>query len=454
MKNKSQSSKSEYPSGSTAWALVILLTISYIFSFYDRYILGLLIEPIKADLKLSDEQIGLVLGPAFAIFYATMGLPVGWLVDRGRRSWIISAGISFWTLATVACGLAKNFGQLFIARMAVGVGEATLNPSAMSMISDSFPPERRGKPISVYVAALSLGAGLASLIGGLILKWANSQDTIQFLGFTDISPWQLAFFASAPPGILLAIIFFFWKEPKRIAETGMEQETGGSFAEAFLYLKQNFGTYIGFISLSCVMSIIAYSQGFLAPVFERSWGWSTEKYAFTNAVILLISGPAAVILSGIITDKLTQSGHQDSTIKILMISFLGVAITAVLMMFMPNGELAFSMIFLNTASMAVMSAMGPASVLVLAPSHIKGQLIAFYYIVTSLTGLFLGPMSAGILSTRVFGEENIRYALAAIPLIYGIIPLIFMPISYRKYCCLLSKQSEATSTTSAVANTN
>jgi MFS family permease len=129
------------PAGSLAygWLTVGLLTIAYVFSFVDRYVLGLLIEPIKADLGLTDTQIGLLLGPAFAIFYATMGLPLGWLADKKNRVRIVAIGIAVWSIATAASGLARNFTHLFIARMSIGVGEATLSPCAMSIISDSFP---------------------------------------------------------------------------------------------------------------------------------------------------------------------------------------------------------------------------------------------------------------------------------------------------------------------------
>ena len=120
--------RTDYPSPAYAWYMVILLTIAYVFSFVDRYVLGLLIEPIKADLELTDTQIGLLLGPAFAIFYATMGLPLGWLADRKRRTWIVGFGVALWSAATAASGLAKNFTHMFLARMSIGVGEATLSP--------------------------------------------------------------------------------------------------------------------------------------------------------------------------------------------------------------------------------------------------------------------------------------------------------------------------------------
>ena len=163
---------SGYPTSARAWTMVSLLTPAYVVSFVDRYILGLLIDPIKADLGLSDLQMGLLLGPAFGIFYATMGLPLGFLADRSRRTWIVAAGITIWSAATAFSGLAKNFAQMFVARLSVGVGEATLSPCAMSLISDSFPEDRRGKPIAMYSSAISVVSALAALLGAAVLTWA------------------------------------------------------------------------------------------------------------------------------------------------------------------------------------------------------------------------------------------------------------------------------------------
>ena len=178
-----------------------LLTIAYVFSFIDRYVLGLLIEPIKADLGLTDTQIGLLLGPAFAIFYATMGLPLGWLADRKSRVKIVAVGIAVWSIATAASGLARNFSQMFIARMSIGVGEATLSPCAMSIISDSFPPEKRSRPIAVYTMALSVGAGFASLLGGggPDLGEIGGSVTLPVIG--ELAPWQATFFIVGLPGL-------------------------------------------------------------------------------------------------------------------------------------------------------------------------------------------------------------------------------------------------------------
>lgn len=155
-----------YPSRIRAWYLVILLTIAYVFSFVDKYLPALLLEPIKADLGVSDTQMGLLLGPAFAVLYATLGLPLGWLADRVRRNSLVAAGVALWSLATASSGLAANFTHLLLARVGVGVGDAALAPGALSLISDSFPPDRRGRPVALYITAQSFGAGLAMLGGG------------------------------------------------------------------------------------------------------------------------------------------------------------------------------------------------------------------------------------------------------------------------------------------------
>ena len=246
------------------WLTVGLLTIAYIFSFIDRYVLGLLIEPIKADLGLTDTQIGLLLGPAFAIFYATMGLPLGWLADRKNRVKIVAVGIAVWSIATAASGLARNFTHLFIARMSIGVGEATLSPCAMSIISDSFPPEKRSRPIAVYTMALSVGAGFASLLGAGVLTWAKSGGSITLPWVGELVPWQATFFIVGLPGLVLSVLFFLLREPAR---SGGPSVVGGSLPDMLRHVLARWRMYGGFVSVFCFMTIVAYSQGWGAALF-------------------------------------------------------------------------------------------------------------------------------------------------------------------------------------------
>lgn len=423
-----------YPPAGVAWFLVAMLTLAYVFSFVDRYILGLLIEPIKADLGLTDEQIGLILGPAFGLIYAFSGLFIGWFVDNWRRTWIVGIGMTIWSLATSVSGLASSFWQLFFARMTIGAGESVLSPSAFSMIADSFPEEQRGKPIAFYTAALTLGAGIASLIGGGVLLWAKTTNGLTLPYFGLLAPWQLVFMTVGLPGLLLAAFFFFVREPARRPNIGGDASLqGASIFEAWGYIAKNGATYFTFVSLVMVMTIIAYSQGYLPSTFERTWGWEREQYAFVNGVALLVIGPANVMLMGYISDRWMQSGVRDAPFRLLVIGFLIMIPSGAFAMLMPTGVLAFAVLCINTVGIGMVSAVGVTALLLITPAQIRGQMLALYYMTISLSGLFLGPTTVGSLSTRVFGEENLNLAVSAVPVIYGAIPLLLIPITRRLY---------------------
>lgn len=419
-------SSNQYPSHRYAWFMVGMLTVAYIFSFIDRYILGLLVEPIKADLGLTDTQIGLLMGPAFGVVYATMGLPIGWLADRKRRTWIVAAGIALWSFATAATGLAKSFFHIFIARMGVGVGEAALNPCAMSMISDSFPPERRGKPIAFYTSALSLGAGIASLIAAGVLGWAKSVPQIELPLFGVVAPWQFIFIIMGLPGLLLAFLFFFLKEPPRNkAEAKKNEGKKSGLGDMFKYVFSNPVPFFSVIVLQSSMMIIAYSQGWLPAAFERTWGWSAEKYSFINAIVLLAVGPLTVNYSGWLSDKFYNKGVKNASF-LLMIT--GILITVPTMFFatvMPNGIAAFVFLALNTVGIAMASAVGPVALINITPSQFRAQVIALYYMIASLAGLIFGPLTVSLLSDYVFGNEHLNYAVSTTALIFGVPALLF-----------------------------
>ena len=403
------------------WLTVGLLTVAYIFSFIDRYVLGLLIEPIKADLGLTDTQIGLLLGPAFAIFYATMGLPLGWLADRKNRVKIVAVGIAVWSIATAASGLARNFTHLFIARMSIGVGEATLSPCAMSIISDSFPPEKRSRPIAVYTMALSVGAGFASLLGAGVLTWAKSGGSITLPGVGELVPWQATFFIVGLPGLILSVLFFLLREPAR---SGGPSATGGSLPDMLKHVLVRWRLYGGFVSVFCFMTIVAYSQSWGAALFERTWGWETSYYASINGLLLIICGPTAVLSAGWLCDHWIAQGRRDAALKIALFGVFATVLTGALFPLMPSAPLAMGVFALNNMGIGLTSAMGVTALLRIAPAPIKAQTVALYYMCISMAGLFLGPTAVALLNDYVFGVEGIRYSMAVIPVIFGV-PVLF-----------------------------
>jgi len=432
-----------YPSAAAGWFLVVMLTIAYIFSFVDRYILGLLIEPIKAEFDLSDRSIGWLLS-AFTLVYGFVGIFMGWLIDRGKRVWIVSIGVALWSAATVATGTAKSFMQLFAARMGVGVGEATLSPATFSIIGDSFPTERRGKPIAFYSSALPIGAGLASLLSGAVIAWTMSSGNQSLPFFGELSPWRYTLIIVGLPGLILSLFFLFMKEPvRRPVAASTDVISGSGFADALKYIWRNKRLYIGFVLIICAMTAIVYSQGFLAPTFERTWGWSPQKYATINGIALLIIGPVNMIIMGTISDWWTKKGVADASLRILYIGFFIMVPTASIPLFMPTAELAFAVLCINIVGIGIVSAIGVTSLLVITPAQIRGQIVALYYLAISWFGS-LGPIAVGELSSNVFGEENLRYAVASVPLIFAIIPLFMMPMTRRLYQQQMVRLGDAT----------
>jgi len=421
------------PKPAYAWYSTVLLTTVYVFSYIDRTILNLLVEPIKQDLQLSDTEISLLMGPAFALFYTTLAIPLGWLGDRWKRNWIVAIGVTLWSVATVGCGLARNFVQLFTARIMVGVGEASLSPCALPMIADSFPPEKRGKPIATYSAALSLGGGLAALAGASIIVWSKTAGTIDLPLLGQLRPWQFAFVAVGFPGIILGVLMFLMREPARQEQAGIAESGKAGLGDAARYLRSDWRMYAGFVAIVCVMTTVAYSQGWLPAMFQRTWGWPPEKFALYYGIFTLIIGPATVFSTGWYIDRLYLRGKKDAPVLVMIGGLLIIVPTHAIAPLMPDGNLAFIMVAINLIGMASVTTAGSAGLMSITPGEIRSQVTALYFVIISVTGLMLGPTTVGILSDSVIGAENIRYAVSLVAIIYGLPVLLTLRSTLTRY---------------------
>lgn len=426
--------KHTFPPPRAAWVLVTLLMIAYVFSYTDRVILSVLVEPIKQDLQLSDVQIGLLLGPAFAIFYATMGLPFGWLADRYRRTWIIGGGFVLWSVATFASGMARNFAQLFTARMSVGVGEATLSPCAMSLIADSFPKERRGKPIAIYSMGIVVGSSVAFLIGAFVLGWTRHAELPALPLVGVLEPWQAVFLAIGAVGLLPALPFFMMREPKRIigqtVDTTLE---GKGMLDVLRYVGRNWKTYVTFMTLVCLMITLGYAGYWNPAMFERTFGWSGEKYALINGIVTLPVGIPVYFAAGWLSDRLTGRGNRMAPLNIMIAGTLVMVPLYTLAPLMPGGVSAFIVLTLGGVGIMATTAVSVTALLNITPATIRGQVVALYYMTMSMFGLFVGPTSVGFLSQEVYGEAHLNYALATVPMLFGVVPILLIPVTRRLY---------------------
>lgn len=416
-----------YPKPATAWTMVVLLTLAYVLSYVDRSILGALVQPIKADLGLSDEQLGYLGGIAFGLFYVTVGVPLGWLADRRSRTKIVAAGVAVWSVATAASGLARGFWHLFMCRMTVGIGEAVLSPCAMSLIADSFPPERRGKPVGVYSTALALGTGLSGLIGAAVLAAGANGVTLPIVG--EVKAWQFAFIAVGLPGVLLAAAFLVVPEPVR-------RGTGSAphgFLEAFRHVGGHFASLGGVALLVSVMTTIAYSHFFLVAAFARKFGWPAQQFLAINGTLNLVLGPLVVFGFGMLIDHFRKRGMKDAAFKVLVWAFVPMIFFEAVFMYMPNGWLALLGNVLGGICIGAITSAGILALLDVTPPSMRAQIVAFYYMAISVAGLGLGPTTVGILSTRMFGEDQLHHAIAAVPILYGTVPLLLLPVIIRAY---------------------
>jgi len=429
-----------YPPPARGWYVVGVLTAAYVVSFLDRQILSLLVEPIRADLALTDTEIGLIMGTAFAIFYTLLGIPIGRLADRFSRRGIIAAGVTIWCFMTAACGLAGNFWQLFAARVGVGVGEATLNPSALSLISDYFPRERRGRAIGVYNMGVSVGVGIALILGSYVIVQVTGMPGIDVPVVGRVRPWQVVFFLVGLPGLVIAMLMLTVREPARRGKIRVATATGAvteeiTIPETVRYLAQRWHVYgTHFLGLSAV-TIIGYAFFFWIPtMFMRTWDWSIPEIGIAYGLVNLVCGPLGVISAGWLADRLYAGGNKAGHMKSCLLFALLFVPTSAAVPLMPGADWAVVMLIPASIGGAGFTATGAAALMMITPNQLRAQTTALYYFVINIVGLSLGGGAVGLLTDRVFGNAAaLRYSLATVCVVAGLVAGLFLAINQKYY---------------------
>ena len=409
-----------WPRPALGWYAVFVLLIAYLFSFVDRIILGFLVIPIKADLGVSDAAMGLLLGIAFAIFYTLMGLPIGWLADRFSRKRIIAIGVFLWSLATAACGLASSFGQLFIARIGVGVGEAALSPSAFSMIADYFPKEKLGRALGVFVSGAFFGAGLAFLVGGAALAAVINMGNVELPLVGVVKPWQLTFFIVGLPGLAVAGWMMTVQEPAR---RGLSDKPIAT-AEVFRFMRLRwrlFAThFVGFSLLSLVL-VVMLTWG--PTLFVRVHGFSQPEVGLKLGLILFFLSSSGVFAGGWLADVWQRAGHTDAPLRVGILAALTSVPFAVAGNLVTNADLAIAlycpMVFLGSLAIAC----APTAIQLATPNQLRAQVSAIYMFALNIISAIIGPTGVGFITDYVFEDE--MAVGAAMALVVG----IFVPLA-------------------------
>ncbi len=405
-----------------AWYVVLLCMLAYIFSFIDRQILALMIEPIKADLNLSDTQFSLLHGLAFSLFYAFMGLPLAYLADRFSRPKIIAVGIIFWSIATALCGLSKNFIQLFFSRMGVGVGEAALSPAAYSMFSDMFSKDKLGRAVAVYSIGSFVGGGIAFLVGGYVIGLLKDLSLIEIPVFGAVKAWQMAFILVGLPGILIGLLFVLTvRDPKRKgqsvnAEGEVEKVT---IRAAFMFLKKHRKTftchYLGFTFYAMALyCLISWSPAF----FMRKFSMTPTEAGYMLGTVLLVANTLGVFCAGWLNDWLIQKGRKDAPMITGVIGIVGlvlplVAFTQVSEYWLAVTLLAPAMFFASFPMPISTTAMQ-----MLAPNQLRAQISAIFLLISNLVAVGIGTTLVALVTDKIF--ENPLMVGTSLSIVGGI----------------------------------
>lgn len=413
-----------YPSRAYAWYVVAILVLAYTFSFIDRQILSLLVVPIRRDLEISDTEMSLLIGFAFALFYTICGLPIGRAVDVQHRVRIIAIGIAIWSVMTAACGVAKTYWQLFAFRMGVGVGEAALSPAAYSILSDYFPPHQRGMALGVYGMGVYIGAGLALVIGGIVVSAVSGVEHTILPIVGEVYAWQVVFFVVGLPGLLVALWALTLKEPvrrghtrKEIGSDGKEKLSSVPVKEVVSYMRANsltlFSHHVGY----ALCAMMAYGVSAWIPTFFiRTHGWTAGEAGIYYGAIVVIFGTAGVVTGGWMADKLTSMGYRDGKLRVLLYGVLACIPFTVAYPFLESATWAMVLIAPSTFFATFCTGAGPSGVQEIMPNQMRGQASAFMIFIVTIIGLGLGPTAIAVVTDFGFADDsmlNVSLAIVA-----------------------------------------
>lgn len=396
----SNAEENHYSSNKAKYYALGLLTVVYSFNFIDRQLLSILQESIKADLSLSDSQLGLLTGFAFAVFYVVAGLPIARWADRSNRRNIIALSVGLWSLMTAVSGFVQNYSQLLMARIGVGIGEAGGSPPSHSIISDIFPPESRATAISFYSTGVSIGILFGFLLGG----WLN-----EFFG------WRIAFLVVGAPGIIIAIIVrYTLAEPIRgLSENKQVSDEPVSFLDLIkiLWLRVSFRH----MALGAALNAFAsYStSNWTASFFIRSHGMTTGELGTWLALILGLGGAIGVFSGGLLADKL---GRKDKRWYMWIPSLAGfISVPFMIGVYVvDNAYLALCFAIVPGVMFNVYLGNTIATTHGLVGLRMRATASAILFLILNIIGLGLGPWSVGILSDSLFpslGDESLRQAM-------------------------------------------
>ncbi len=401
---------------------LFVLLLAYILSFVDRNVMAVLIGPIRAQFDISDFQYSLLHGFAFSMFYIALGLPIARLADQRSRKWIITAGILLWSIMTCLCGVTKSFTGLFLARIGVGVGEAALSPPAYSLLSDLFTPEKLPRAMAIYTLGITLGGGLAYIVGGAIYQHFEASGGTTLPLFGRVQAWQITFIAVGLPGLLVAGLLSLMNEPDRPTADALcaaADNANPSLGDVAQQLKNHWRAYLGLIGSMSMLAILGYGTMAWFPEFMmRTFNADRAVIGGQFGMLFIVAGSLGTLAGGWSVKPLAERGFSDAPMRVILACALLWLVPATLGPLSPSPTLALfaaaPIIFFLNAYFGV----GIAGVQLITPPQMRAQISALMLFSTNLFGLAFGPSAVALITDFVFADDMaLKYALALLPVI-------------------------------------
>ncbi len=423
IKKKLNEIDSSYPGfWQSSWLLFVLF-IAYTLSFIDRQILTLLVDPIQKSIGLSDFEISLLHGFAFAIFFSIAGLPLGRLADHSNRRVIIGTGIATWSLMTALCGLTKSFSHLFVARMCVGIGEASLMPSAYSMLSDAFPPKKLNTAIAIFSMGGTLGTGLALIGGGALITFVSTMDILNLKAVFGFESWQVCFLLVGLPGLLVALAMCLVIEPSRkgVIRDSQAQYLVYTVREVIDYLWIKRSSYGALFFATAFMT--ALSAGFLMwypNLLIRAHGYTIIETGYTFGLIFLVFGSSGALSGGLLASELTKRGILDANMRVIAVAATMSFPAYLIAPQIPATTLSLLVIGLAIFFTQMIAGVCVAAIQLITPNQMRGQASAVFLLAVNCIGFGIGPTLVAIFNDFIFNTENpLSLSLSSAALLIG-----------------------------------
>jgi MFS family permease len=388
-----------------AWYVVGVLLLLNVSSFIDRQVLFLMTTPIQADLGLTDTEMSWIQGPAFAITFSISVFFVGRLADRRSRPAIIAWGVALWSVMCTASGIANTYGQLFAARVGVGAGEATLSPTAATLIADYFPPERLATAMSVFTSGVFFGSGLAYFIGGTVIEAVGGQSwNLPFAG--EIRPWQRVFVVVGLPGLLLALLTLTIRDPRREGAASAPRISVAT-GEVRAWFRRHAAAYVTLGAGISVYALVNFGTAAWFPAyFERVHGWSAGKIGVLMGGATAIFGVVGVISGGRLADWLKSRGRPTSNLTVLILSAAASALIAFPLFLTRNEAVLLTCLVITNVVAAAPFGAAAAAVQEMTPRAMRGRAAAILVFLLNFVGLGFGPPVVALVTDNVFGDPT------------------------------------------------